>query len=204
MARAPCWVLERPPIAPVRGSSHWHASCPSSEAQEPTAMVGPKLQKGGRTMRALTTRRLGADVSPWHELESMGNRLFRWPDYPSLGPSLLKTPIFSETDWLPAVELVEEEEEFVLTAELPGLSKEDVNVSVDDNVLTLKGEKKIEREDTRDRTHIREREYGVFERSFTLPRNVEAGKIRADFHDGLMEIHLPKGELAKSRKIEIA
>jgi HSP20 family protein len=154
-------------------------------------------------MRALTTRRWGADVSPWHELESMGNRLFRMSDYPTLGPSLFKAPLFSETDWLPAVELVEEDDEFVLTAELPGLSKDDVNVSVDDNVLTLKGEKKLEREATHDRAHIREREYGSFERSFTLPRNVESGKIRADFHDGLMEIHLPKGEEAKSRKIEI-
>lgn len=150
-------------------------------------------------MRALTTRRWGADVSPWHELESMGNRLFG-RDYPT---TLFKTPLFSETDWLPPVELVEEDEEFVLTAELPGLSKEDVHVSVDDNVLSLKGEKKIEREATHDRAHIREREYGTFERSFTLPRNVDAGKIRADFHDGIMEIHLPKGEAAKSRKIEI-
>ena len=153
-------------------------------------------------MRALTTRRWGADVSPWHELESMGNRLFRWGD-PAVGPSLFKAPLFSEADWLPPVELVEEDEEFVLTAELPGLSKEDVNVSVDDNILTLRGEKRLEREATHDRAHIREREYGVFERSFTLPRNVEAEKIRADFHDGLMEVHMPKGEEAKSRKIEI-
>jgi HSP20 family protein len=148
-------------------------------------------------MRALTTRRWGADVSPWHEMESMGNRLFGWE------PTLFKTPLFAETDWMPPVELIEDDEEFVLTAELPGLSKEQVDVSVDDNVLTLKGEKRFEREETRDRAHIRERQYGTFERSFTLPRNVEAAKIRADFHDGLMRVHLPKGETAKSRKIEI-
>lgn len=148
-------------------------------------------------MRALTTRRLGADVSPWHELEQMGNRLF------GLEPTLFRAPPFSETDWFPAVELIEEDDEFVLTAELAGLSKEDVNVSVDDNVLTLKGEKKIEREETLDRAHIRERRYGTFERSFTLPRNVDAAKIRADFKDGLMKVHLPKGETTKSRKIEI-
>jgi HSP20 family protein len=133
----------------------------------------------------------------------MGNRLFRWADYPTLGPALLKAPLLPDTDWLPAVELIEEDEEFVLTAELPGMSKDDVSVSVDDNVLTLKGEKKIEREESHDRAHIREREYGAFERSFTLPRNVVPGKIRADFRDGLMLIHLPKGEEAKSRKIEI-
>lgn len=148
-------------------------------------------------MRALTTRRWGADVSPWHELEQMGNRMF------GLEPNLFRAPLFAETDWIPAVELIEEAEEFVLTAELPGLSKEDVHVSIDDNVLSLTGEKKIEREETRDRAHIRERKYGTFERSFTLPRNVDAAKIRADFKDGLMTVHLPKGETAKSRKIEI-
>jgi len=154
-------------------------------------------------MRALTTRRWGADVSPWHDLETLNNRMRGWMDYPVFGTSMFKAPLFNETDWIPAVELVEEDDEFVLTAELPGLSKEDVNVSIEDNVLTLKGEKRTEKESTHDRTHIREREYGTFERSFTLPRNVEAAKIRADFHDGLMVIHLPKGEEAKSRKIEI-
>jgi HSP20 family protein len=154
-------------------------------------------------MRALTTRRWGADVSPWHELENLGGRMRRWMDYPDFGTPLFKTPLFSEDAWLPAVELVEEDSEFVLTAELPGMSKEDVHVSVDDNVLTLKGEKKTEREVAHDRMHIRERGYGTFERSFTLPRNVEAEKIRADFHDGLVEIHMPKGDAAKSRHIEI-
>lgn len=153
-------------------------------------------------MRALTTRRWGADVSPWHELETLNDRMRRWMEYPSFTP-LFKAPLFGETEWFPPVELVEEEGEFVLTAELPGMSKDDVDVSVDDNVLTLKGEKRSERELTHDRMHIREREYGSFERSFTLPRNVEAQKIRADFHDGIVEIHLPKGEEAKTRKIEI-
>jgi HSP20 family protein len=154
-------------------------------------------------MRALTTRRWGADVSPWHELEDLNNRMRRWMDYPEFGAPLFKNAMFSENAWLPAVELVEEDSEFVLTAELPGMSKEDVDVSIDDNILTLKGEKKTEHEVTRDRMHIREREYGTFERSFTLPRNVDYQKVHADFHDGLVAIHLPKGEGAKSKHIEI-
>jgi HSP20 family protein len=136
-------------------------------------------------------------------METLGDRMRRWTEYPTFGASLFKTPLFSEADWLPAVELVEEDGEFVLTAELPGMSKDDVDVSVDDNVLTLKGEKKTEREEAHNRMHIRERAYGTFERSFTLPRNVETEKIRADFHDGLVEIHMPKGEEAKSKHIEI-
>lgn len=154
-------------------------------------------------MRALTTRRWGADVSPWHELETLNDRMRRWMEYPDFGTSMFKTPLLSESAWLPAVELVEEDSEFVLTAELPGMSKKDVDVSVDDRVLTLKGEKKTEREVAHDRMHIRERGYGTFERSFTLPRNVDAEKIRADFRDGLVEIHLPKGKEAKSKHIEI-
>jgi HSP20 family protein len=124
-------------------------------------------------------------------------------EYPDFGAAMFKTPLLSENAWLPAVELVEEDSEFVLTAELPGMSKKDVDVSVDDNVLTLRGEKKTEREVAHDRMHIRERGYGTFERSFTLPRNVEADKIRADFHDGLVVIHMPKGEATKSKHIEI-
>ncbi len=155
-------------------------------------------------MRAVTRKRWGADLTPWHELENLSDRMRRWIDYPMFGPSFLRTPLFAEaTEWLPAVELVEENGEFVLTAELPGMSKEDVDVSIVDNVLTLKGEKKFEREEEHGRMHIHEREYGSFERAFTLPRNVDPEKIKADFHDGIVEIHLPKGEEAKSRNIEI-
>ncbi len=108
------------------------------------------------------------------------------------------------TEWLPAVELVEKEGEFVLTAEIPGMSKEDVRVSVEDDVLTLRGEKKFEREEEKDRMHIREREYGTFMRSFTLPRNVEVSKVKAEYHDGVVEVHMPKGIEAKGRDIVIA
>jgi HSP20 family protein len=127
-----------------------------------------------------------------------------WTDFPAFGTSLFRAPLVSETtEWLPAVELVEKDGEFLLTAEIPGMSKEDVQISVEDNVLTLKGEKKFEREEEKDRMHIREREYGTFLRSFTLPRNVEASKIKAEYHDGVVEIHMPKGEEAKGRHIEI-
>ena len=99
--------------------------------------------------------------------------------------------------------MVEKDGEFVLTAEIPGMTRDDVHISVEDDVLTFKGEKKLEREEEKDRMHIREREYGAFTRAFTLPRTVEVGKIRAEYHDGVVDIHMPKGEEAKGRKIEI-
>jgi HSP20 family protein len=155
-------------------------------------------------MPALTTKRWGADITPWHELETLGNRMRSFFDVPTFfGPSAFTAPTLETGEWWPAVELVEANGEFVLTAEIPGMTKEDVDISVEDNVLTLKGEKKFEREEERERMHIRERRYGAFERSFTLPRNVEAGKIRAEYKDGVVEVHMPKAPEAQGRKIEI-
>jgi HSP20 family protein len=155
-------------------------------------------------MRALTRRGWGTDVTPWNEFETLSNRMRDWADYPTFGASLFRAPLMSATtEWLPAVELVEKDGEFVLTAEIPGMSKENVDISIEDNVLTFKGEKKLEKEEKKDRMHIREREYGAFTRAFSLPRNVEAGKVRAEYHDGVVEIHMPKGAEAKGRHIEI-
>jgi len=151
-------------------------------------------------MRALTRKGWGADITPWHELETFGNRMRSFFDY----PSVFTAPLLTEaTGWMPAVELVEADGEFVLTAEIPGMGKEDVDISIEDGVLTFKGEKKFEHEEERDRMHIRERQYGAFQRSFTLPRNVEAQKIKAEYHDGVVRVHLPKGPEAKGRHIEI-
>lgn len=155
-------------------------------------------------MPALTKKRWGADITPWHELETLGNRMRGLFDYPTFfTPSVFTAPILETGEWWPAVELVEADGEFVLTAEIPGMSKDDVEISVEDNVLTLKGEKKFEHEEERDRMHVRERRYGTFERSFALPRNVEAGKIKAEYRDGVVEMHMPKAPEAQGRKIEI-
>jgi HSP20 family protein len=155
-------------------------------------------------MRALTKKRWGADITPWNELEMLTDRMRDWADFSPFGTSIFRAPLLSETtEWLPAVELVEKDGEFVLTAEIPGMSKENVDISVEDNVLTFKGEKKFEKDEEKGRMHIREREYGTFMRAFTLPRNVEADKVRAEYHDGVVEIHMPKGVEAKGRRIEV-
>lgn len=158
-------------------------------------------------MGALTRRRWGTDVTPWQELEAFGNRIGRWFESPNLFETfrpMFSTPLLSErSTWMPAVELSESDTEFVLTAEVPGMSKEDLDISIDDNVLTLKGEKKLEREEERERMHIRERTYGSFERCFALPPNIEADKIKAEYHEGVVEVHIPKGPQSKGRHIEI-
>ena len=109
-----------------------------------------------------------------------------------------------ETMFMPNIELKEQDNAYVLRADLPGVREQDVNVNVDDdNVLTISGERRRE-ESKRERGYeYTEREYGSFSRSIQLPRGAEASKIEADFRNGVLEIHVPKGEGARARHIPI-
>jgi HSP20 family protein len=139
-------------------------------------------------------------VSPWRELEQMSNRLTRLFD--ESWPSGTRTA--NGGTWFPAVNVEETADELVLTAELPGMSHEDIELEVENNVLTISGEKRNEREETEERRyHLWERTYGSFQRSFTLPRTVDADSIEARFKDGVLHVHLPKMDEAKGRKISI-
>ena len=105
--------------------------------------------------------------------------------------------------WLPAVDIREGKDAIVVTAELPGIDANDVDVSVQENVLTIRGERR--REETReDETfHRVEREYGVFERSFTLPRSADPNGIQANYRDGVLSLTVPKREEAKPKTLKI-
>ncbi len=105
--------------------------------------------------------------------------------------------------WLPAVDIRETDEAFVATADLPGLTKDDIDVSIEDNILTVSGERKFE--DATDNGTFRrvERSYGTFRRSFTLPRGVDPAKVEAKFENGVLNLDIPKSEVAKSRKITV-
>jgi len=106
--------------------------------------------------------------------------------------------------WAPAVDIYEHEGNLVLKAELPGIDPKDVDVRVENNVLTLQGERKFESEVKREEYHRVERAYGTFSRSFTLPNVVDTDKIKAEFKDGLLRVVLPKREEAKPKQISIA
>lgn len=102
--------------------------------------------------------------------------------------------------WTPAVNVEETQEELLLSAEIPGMGIEDVEIELENNVLSLRGQKKEEREEKEDRKyHLWERCYGSFERSFTLPRTVKTDEISAHFKDGILHIQMPKAPEAKSR-----
>jgi len=108
-----------------------------------------------------------------------------------------------EGAFLPAIDVVEEKETYLVKAELPGLTKDDVNVSLQDNYLTIKGEKKHEAETKEANFYRRERTYGMFTRTIELPTSVDAKKIDAQFKDGVLSVKLPKTEEAKPKEIEI-
>lgn len=109
----------------------------------------------------------------------------------------------AEGAWLPAVDVSETENEFVVRAELPGMSHEDIDINVQNNILTLKGEKKQEKTEEHESFHRLERSYGTFSRSFTLPSGVSPDDINAGFKDGVLEVTMPKAEEAKAKKIAI-
>jgi HSP20 family protein len=107
--------------------------------------------------------------------------------------------------WCPVVDVHESNDEIMLQAELPGLSSDDVELNIENGVLTISGEKKQEREEGEEGTeyHLVERRYGRFERRFSLPRSVDPEKVKAEFKDGVLAIRLPKVEAAKPRRIAI-
>lgn len=107
--------------------------------------------------------------------------------------------------WSPPVEIAETDTEFVVTAELPGMKRENVRVEYEDGVLMISGEKEEERKEERRRFHLWERSYGAFERSFIVPTAVDANRVSADMNTGVLTVHLPKSvnEKTQSRRIEI-
>ena len=105
--------------------------------------------------------------------------------------------------WSPSVDIYENKEQIVFEAELPGMKREDFDVSVENNVITLRGERHFEKKDDTDNYHRVERAYGSFTRSFTLPNSVTAEGASADYSNGVLRVTLPKREETKARRIEI-
>jgi HSP20 family protein len=131
--------------------------------------------------------------SPFSEM----NRLAREMD------SLFGGVSSSNDLWSPPVDVEETSDALVLTAELPGMKHEDIDIELEDGVLTIQGEKKEEQKDEGTQGLLYERRWGSFTRKFTLPRAVDANGISASYENGILTIHVPKAEEAKGRKIEI-
>ena len=114
-----------------------------------------------------------------------------------------KKEAISVTEWSPLVDISEDEKEYVVKAEIPEMKKEDIKINVHDDVLTVSGERKYEKEEKGKKYHRVERAYGSFMRSFALPENADGSKISAEYKDGVLKVHLPKSEQAKKKAIEV-
>jgi HSP20 family protein len=104
--------------------------------------------------------------------------------------------------WNPPVDVLEENEKIVVKVEVPGIDEKDLKVTFEDGLLTVSGERQFERKDDRNYHRI-ERTYGTFTRTFTLPRSIDAGQIKADYHNGVLEIEIPKKEESRPKEIAI-
>jgi len=106
-------------------------------------------------------------------------------------------------DWAPSVDISETDEEYLIKAEIPEVEKKDVRVTVQDGLLSIQGERRQEREEKGKRFHRVERSYGTFLRTFDLPDGVDEDKLKAEFKEGMLLVHLPKTEKAKPKAIEV-
>ena len=139
--------------------------------------------------------------NPFRELEDIQNRLsslFGRTPMRGLGEEAMTV-----SEWTPLVDIVEDEKEYLIKAELPEVKKEDVKVTVENGVLTITGERKFEKEEKGKKYHRVERGYGSFMRSFTLPEGAAGDKVSAEFKEGVLKVHLAKSAEAKPKSIDV-
>jgi HSP20 family protein len=137
---------------------------------------------------------------PFADMDTFFNRnvlagLSRWPRLAGNGERKL--------EWAPSANISETDQEYLIRAELPAVKKEDVQVTLDDGIITIKGERQQQSEDKSEKFHRVESFYGSFERSFALPDNVSADTIRCESKDGVLTVHIPKAKVQKSQPKQI-
>ncbi len=135
---------------------------------------------------------------PFREMEALLDRYSKSAKKPGYSGEIRE---MEAGDWMPTVDILENDHSFVVRTELPGVEKDDVKVHINNGVLTIKGEKKVESKD--DKRHRVECAYGSFVRSFTLPQDVDIEKVEAAYKNGILNLAIPKQEKAKPKQIEV-
>jgi HSP20 family protein len=151
--------------------------------------------------RELTIWKPFRELAPFKEFERMRRDMDRlWDSFFEGG---LRRGTEGEGEWLPSLDVAETKNELVVKAEVPGMEPKDIDISLSDGVLTIKGEKKQEKEEKEADYHLVERSYGAFTRLVRLPKEVQSEKISASYKDGILKVTLPKSEEAKKKEIKI-
>ena len=141
------------------------------------------------------------ELAPFREFERVRRQMDRlWDSFLEGG---LRRRSEGEVEWLPSLDVAETKNELLVKAEVPGMDPKDIDISLSDGVLTIRGEKRQEKEEKEADYHLVERSYGSFTRSVQLPREVQSDKISASYKNGILKIALPKSEEAKKKEIKI-
>ncbi len=140
--------------------------------------------------------------NPFRELDEVQNRLSTF--FGGFPPRLFGNgKKLKMTDWSPLVDIIEDDKEYLVKADLPEMKKDDVKVTMENGVLSISGERKVEKEEKNKKYHRIERSIGTFERTFTVPEDADPSKIAAEFKEGVLTVHLPKSPAAKPKPIEV-
>jgi HSP20 family protein len=149
----------------------------------------------------LTTWKPFRELAPFRDFDRMRQDMDRfWGSFFERGISRRRGEM---DDWLPSLDVAETKNEVVVKAEVPGMDPKDLDISLSDGILTIKGEKKREKEEKEEDYHLIERSYGSFVRSVQLPAKVRSDKIQASYKNGVLSITLPKAEEAKKKEVKI-
>jgi HSP20 family protein len=139
---------------------------------------------------------------PFADMDTIFNRML--PAGLSRWPRLAGTGSDRKLEWAPSADISETDQEFLIRAELPAVRKEDVQVTLDEGIITIKGERRQQSDNKSEKYHRVESFYGSFERSFALPDNVSADNIRCDSKDGVLTVHIPKAKVQKTEPKQIS
>ena len=140
-------------------------------------------------------------LSPFTRVPVFNNRINRiFDDLFAEGPLVNET---RPSHWNPVADIYDNDDAIVINADLPGITKENISINVENRVLTLKGERSYEKEVKEEKFYRKERAFGTFQRSFTLPESVDADSIRAEFKEGVLKIEIPKPEKKRTKEVTI-
>lgn len=156
---------------------------------------------------AIDVWRPGRGIGPWSPFQAMEEMERRFDEVfgrPALFPSMWRRQPSAEKAWAPAIDMIEKDDKFIVKAELPGMKKDEIDISVTGNTLTIKGEREAEEEIKEEDYCCCERSYGSFFRSLAIPSSVDTERIEATYKDGVLEIALPKSPEVTPKKIGVA